>query len=72
MTLAPDRTGASRPPLREGGGPLDVCVVGMHYAPEHTGNAPYTTGMVAALHEAGHRVRVVTGYPHYPAWAVTA
>jgi glycosyltransferase involved in cell wall biosynthesis len=53
-------------------GALDVCVVGMHYAPEHTGNAPYTTGMVAALHAAGHRVRVVTGYPHYPAWEVTA
>lgn len=52
-------------------GALDVCVIGMHYAPEHTGNAPYTTGMVAALHEAGHRVRVVTGYPHYPAWEVT-
>ncbi|WP_433802787.1 glycosyltransferase family 4 protein [Actinomycetospora sp. CA-084318] len=51
---------------------LDVCVIGMHYAPEHTGNAPYTTGMVGALHAAGHRVRVVTGYPHYPAWEVTA
>ena len=48
--------------------PLDVCVIGMHYAPEHTGNAPYTTGMVAALADAGHRVRVVTGYPHYPQW----
>ncbi|NMO90430.1 glycosyltransferase family 4 protein [Actinomycetospora sp. TBRC 11914] len=88
MTLAPARTGvarpaarpssrpssgsASRPVSRPADGPLDVCVVGMHYAPEHTGNAPYTTGMVAALHAAGHRVRVVTGYPHYPAWEVTA
>jgi colanic acid biosynthesis glycosyl transferase WcaI len=77
MTQAPARTGASRPRVRDGGGPLDggpldVCVVGMHYAPEHTGNAPYTTGMVAALHAAGHRVRVVTGFPHYPAWEVTA
>lgn len=51
---------------------LDVLVLGMHYPPEHTGNAPYTTGMVGALHAAGHRVRVVTGYPHYPAWEVTA
>jgi glycosyltransferase involved in cell wall biosynthesis len=72
MTLAADRTGTSRRPVPEHGGPLDVCVVGMHYAPEHTGNAPYTTGMVAALHAAGHRVRVVTGYPHYPAWEVTS
>ncbi|TDQ48877.1 glycosyltransferase involved in cell wall biosynthesis [Actinomycetospora succinea] len=42
----------------------------MHYPPEHTGNAPYTAGMVSALAEAGHRVRVVTGYPHYPQWSV--
>jgi colanic acid biosynthesis glycosyl transferase WcaI len=45
---------------------LDVLVLGMHYPPEHTGNAPYTAGMVAALTAGGHRVRVVTGYPHYP------
>jgi colanic acid biosynthesis glycosyl transferase WcaI len=49
---------------------LDVLVLGMHYPPEHTGNAPYTAGMVAALADAGHRVRVVTGYPHYPQWAI--
>lgn len=55
---------------RRGAGQLDVLVLGMHYPPEHTGNAPYTAGMVAALREAGHRVRVVTGYPHYPQWAV--
>lgn len=71
MTPAPARTGdpRARGP-RAGDGSLDVCVLGMHYAPEHTGNAPYTTGMVAALHAAGHRVRVVTGYPHYPAWRI--
>ncbi|WP_433029655.1 glycosyltransferase family 4 protein [Actinomycetospora sp. CA-053990] len=49
---------------------MDVLVLGMHYPPEHTGNAPYTAGMVAALAAAGHRVRVVTGYPHYPQWVV--
>jgi colanic acid biosynthesis glycosyl transferase WcaI len=74
MVLAPGRPAAGgaadgRDPSR---GTLDVRVIGMHYAPEHTGNAPYTTGMVAALHAAGHRVQVVTGYPHYPAWEVTA
>ena len=68
MTLAQHRV---RESTGSRTGALDVCVIGMHYAPEHTGNAPYTTGMVAALHEAGHRVRVVTGYPHYPAWEVT-
>lgn len=50
--------------------PLDVLVIGMHYAPESTGNAPYTTGMVRGLAAAGFRVRVVTGYPHYPQWKV--
>lgn len=55
---------------RRGSGALDVLVLGMHYPPEHTGNAPYTAGMVAALAAAGHRVRVVTGYPHYPQWTV--
>jgi len=49
---------------------LDVLVIGMHYAPESTGNAPYTTGMVRGLAAAGHRVRVITGYPHYPQWRV--
>ncbi len=53
-------------------GSLDVLVLGMHYAPESTGNAPYTTGMVRGLAAAGHRVRVVTGYPHYPQWKVAA
>jgi len=50
--------------------PLDVLVIGMHYAPEPTGNAPYTTGMVRALAAGGHRVRVITGYPHYPRWKI--
>jgi glycosyltransferase involved in cell wall biosynthesis len=50
---------------------LELLVIGMHYTPETTGNAPYTTGMVRALAEAGHRVRVITGYPHYPSWQVS-
>ena len=67
-------TPARRPDPSRGPEPvaLDVRVVGMHYAPEATGNAPYTTGMVAALAGAGHRVEVVTGYPHYPQWRIPA
>ncbi|GLZ51544.1 glycosyltransferase family 4 protein [Actinomycetospora sp. NBRC 106378] len=74
MVLAPGRPagGGAADGWNPSRGTLDVRVIGMHYAPEHTGNAPYTTGMVAALHAAGHRVQVVTGYPHYPAWEVTA
>jgi colanic acid biosynthesis glycosyl transferase WcaI len=49
---------------------LSITICGMHYAPEHTGNAPYTAGLAAGLVARGHRVRVVTGFPHYPAWKV--
>jgi colanic acid biosynthesis glycosyl transferase WcaI len=49
---------------------VSVLILGMHYAPETSGNAPYTTGMAQALAAAGHRVRVVTGYPHYPQWKI--
>jgi hypothetical protein len=43
--------------------PLRVLVVGLNYAPEHTGIAPYTTGMARGLAQAGHQVHVVAGYP---------
>jgi glycosyltransferase involved in cell wall biosynthesis len=46
----------------------DVLVVGLHYAPEHSGNAPYTTGLAEHLATAGLAVTAVTGYPHYPEW----
>jgi len=48
-----------------------VCVVGIDYAPDSTGIAPYTTAFARALAEAGADVRVVTGIPHYPQWRVT-
>jgi glycosyltransferase involved in cell wall biosynthesis len=47
-----------------------VLIVGMHYAPEHTGNAPYTEGAANFLSDAGWRVEAFTGVPHYPAWRV--
>jgi colanic acid biosynthesis glycosyl transferase WcaI len=59
-----------KPGQRRSSCPLDVLVLGMHYAPEVTGNAPYTTGMVRGLAAAGHAVRVVTGFPHYPQWSI--
>lgn len=48
-----------------------VTILGVHYAPEMTGNAPYTTAMAEALASAGASVRVITGVPHYPQWKVT-
>lgn len=47
-----------------------VLIVGLHYAPESTGNAPYTTSLAEGLRAAGHDVRVITGYPHYPEWRI--
>lgn len=42
--------------------------MGLNYAPEPTGIAPYTTRLAERLSEAGHDVHVLTGYPHYPHW----
>ncbi|MEJ2866260.1 WcaI family glycosyltransferase [Actinomycetospora sp. OC33-EN08] len=51
---------------------LRVTILGLNYAPEPTGIAPYTTGLARFLAEAGHDVHVVTGLPHYPRWQVDA
>ena len=47
-----------------------VLVVGINYAPETSGIAPYTAACAEALLAAGAQVRVVTGVPHYPEWKV--
>lgn len=47
---------------------LRITIFGLHYAPEHSGNAPYTTRLAEQLAADGHAVRVITGYPHYPEW----
>lgn len=49
-------------------GGLKITLLGINYAPEPTGIAPYTTRLAAGLHERGHRVEVVTTFPHYPQW----
>lgn len=45
-----------------------VAVIGINYAPEPTGSAPYTTGLAETLAEVAASVTVVCGIPHYPAW----
>src|SRR5664279_4035506 len=45
-----------------------VVVIGINYAPEPTGSAPYTTGLAETLAEVAASVTVVCGIPHYPAW----
>ncbi|SPF67645.1 Glycosyltransferase subfamily 4-like, N-terminal domain [Propionibacterium ruminifibrarum] len=68
---APDagRSPAAGPDTGRRPGPRRVLFVGINYAPESTGIAPYTTGMAERLLSAGHRVRVITGVPHYPSWS---
>lgn len=50
---------------------LDILILGINYAPEVTGVAPYTTGVARGLAAEGHRVQVITSFPHYPAWRTT-
>jgi len=47
-----------------------VTFVAQNYAPEPSGNAPYTTDLAEGLVQAGWDVSVVTGYPYYPQWRV--
>lgn len=57
---------AGAPPQRK----LHVLVVTSAYWPERTGTAPLNNELCAYLASRGHRVSVVTGFPHYPAWEV--
>nr|WP_231983365.1 glycosyltransferase [Mycobacterium sp. 852002-51961_SCH5331710] len=52
------------------GDPISVTVLGINYAPEPCGIAPYTAGLCGGLAGRGYRVSVVTGMPHYPEWRV--
>jgi colanic acid biosynthesis glycosyl transferase WcaI len=47
---------------------LRVAILGVNYAPERSGIAPYTAGIARGLSHLGHEVRVLTSFPHYPEW----
>ena len=49
-----------------------ILVVGINYAPEHTGIAPYTSQACEDLKRRGAEVLVLAGVPHYPQWSVKA
>lgn len=49
---------------------MKVTIIGLHYLPETTGNAPYTSSLAEGLTSLGHETLVITGYPHYPEWKV--
>jgi glycosyltransferase involved in cell wall biosynthesis len=59
---------ADRDPLRD----RHVLVIGINYAPEPTGIAPYTTGTARHLASRAASVEVLTGLPHYPHWSIDA
>lgn len=50
--------------------PLRITIIGINYSPEHTGIAPYTTGLAKALAANNFEITVITSLPHYPAWKV--
>lgn len=43
-----------------------ILLVAIHYWPEISGNAPYTSMLAEHLVERGHEVVVLAGMPHYP------
>ncbi|MCC7162375.1 MAG: WcaI family glycosyltransferase [Anaerolineae bacterium] len=47
---------------------MKLLVIGMNYAPEQTGIAPFTTELCEHLTRRGHTVTVATTFPHYPEW----
>lgn len=65
-------TGLPPPPVQ---GPSDlagqtVWIIGINYAPDHVGIAPYTAQLAEYLHHRGAHVEVTTGVPHYPEWQI--
>jgi colanic acid biosynthesis glycosyl transferase WcaI len=46
-----------------------VLVIGINYAPEQTGSAPYTAGLAEMIADFAD-VEVMAGAPHYPSWRV--
>jgi colanic acid biosynthesis glycosyl transferase WcaI len=49
-----------------------ITFIGLNYAPEDTAIGLYSTQMVEALVNAGAHVNVVTAFPYYPQWKISA
>ncbi|WP_341580061.1 glycosyltransferase [Microbacterium schleiferi] len=47
-----------------------ILLIGLNYAPEHTGIAPYTSAMARGLSMRGFSARAITTHPHYPEWRI--
>lgn len=70
MTATTTRPKRSRPKAVARSRRLHILVATGSYAPDSTGTAPYNTDLCEYLVSRGHRISVVTGLPHYPAWRV--
>jgi colanic acid biosynthesis glycosyl transferase WcaI len=49
---------------------MRILLVGLNYAPEVVGIAPYNTELAEHLASRGHRVTVLTSFPYYPHWRI--
>ena len=49
---------------------MNILVMGMNYAPEKTAIGPLTSSLCEYLAQQGHKVTVVTAFPHYPEWRI--
>jgi colanic acid biosynthesis glycosyl transferase WcaI len=49
---------------------MKILILGINYLPESTGIAPYTADLAEHLVKAGHKVKIVTGFPWYPQWRI--
>lgn len=47
---------------------LRILIIGVNYAPEVLGIAPYNTQLAEHLAGVGHEVSVLTTFPYYPQW----
>lgn len=45
-------------------------IIGLNYLPESTSIGPYTADLAQYLQAAGHKVRVITGFPMAPQWKI--
>jgi glycosyltransferase involved in cell wall biosynthesis len=49
---------------------MKIAVIGINFAPEQSGIAPYTSRAAELMSARGHCVTVFTTYPHYPQWRI--
>jgi colanic acid biosynthesis glycosyl transferase WcaI len=49
---------------------MRILLVGLNYAPEVVGIAPYNTELAEHLASRGHQVTVLTSFPYYPHWQI--